>query len=282
MKNVGIFIDYDNLYVTIEKYYELKGRTNYQTEIIRLIKEHFKDDKILMVKAFADFQKINPVLTDLQINQVELRHVYSSNSDSKNRKNASDIAMTIDVIKSIYSKSLIDKFVLVSSDSDMLPLINEIQYFGKEVFVIYSEHNSSSMYNSILPKESYHTIELLMGVDKYSPITWDDIKSNLNEIINIIHEDMVTIKRKHRNMGTSSKKDVVKSLYEHGCFVENDLSLAYELMEKNGVFKYEKVKGNIHETVFLNPEFISEHKITLTSTLIEPSHYHIEEKVLTR
>lgn len=146
-QNIGIFIDYDNVYVTLEKYYETAAKNSLKTDVIDIIKDKFKGDNKLTFKAFADFQKINHCITKLQKSQIELRHIYSN---SKGRKNASDIAMAIDIIKSIYSKNMIEKYILVSSDSDMLPIINELQYFAKETFVIYSKYGSVDNYEDYI------------------------------------------------------------------------------------------------------------------------------------
>lgn len=96
-------------------------------DIVKRIKEKYSQDRILTFKAFCDFEKSGRQLSELQKNLVELCHVYSS-GEGEARKNASDIALAIDVVKNLFNKPDCEKYVLVSSDSDMLPLINEITY----------------------------------------------------------------------------------------------------------------------------------------------------------
>lgn len=53
MSNVVIFLDYDNIFIMLEKYYG--GKIDYLVEIIKKIKERFDKDKILIFKVFCDF-----------------------------------------------------------------------------------------------------------------------------------------------------------------------------------------------------------------------------------
>ena len=60
---------------------------------------------------------------------IEARHLFRS---TKSGKNSSDILLTIDAVELLYVHS-IDAFVIVSSDSDFVPLVSKLRGAGKTV-----------------------------------------------------------------------------------------------------------------------------------------------------
>jgi len=280
-KRTAIFIDYDNIFITLDKYYQKSNMpTLLAIDIIGKIKEYFSNDKILTFKAFADFEKINAILTVLQKKQVELRHVYSSST----RKNASDIALAISLMKSLYSNERIEKYVIVSSDSDMLPLINETQYFDKEVFVMYSEFCSKDGYSEYLSEDKYKTIEELLGITTYKPIIDDrflddsNITPHLQNYLNIINDEIITIFNKYAGQGggTVSKLDVKKVLYENKRFnmVSNDASLIIDYLLKNQyITETDSPINPKYKVILINQEKIKATGITLTNQIVSLKDY---------
>lgn len=273
MKNTSIYIDYDNVYIMLEKYYQTKLQ-DLSTDIIIKIKEKFASDRILTFKAFCDFQKVAPVLTNLQKSQVELRHVYST-GEGESRKNASDIALTIDVIKNLFNKTDCDKYVLVSSDSDMLPIINELTYNGKEVMIIYSKYGTKGEYEEYLKQwgvQSY-TIESLLGVDVYSPIKEEEIKERMPEILEIVNngirETYEHFKAKKGKPGTCSKKDIVGYLEKADKFKSNDISLILDkLLAWNILSEIVSPYSSNHNIYLINKEWVEKETISLTQSII--------------
>lgn len=280
MEKTGIFIDYDNVYITLEQYYETVSNDNLKTIIIEKIREHFKGNKILSIKAFADFQKINMALTVLQKNQVELRHVYSSND----RKNASDIALAISVIKSIYSQEHIDKYVIVSSDSDMLPIINEITYFDKGIFVIYSEFGSKEGYDEYLSKEKCETIEKILNLTPYKPIEDFEITGNIIDYLENINEGIRETfnKYSHSGGGTTSKKDVFNHLYNDRKLnlVKNNISIIIENLLKRKAIKEIPSKIDTKFTqILIEESYLTNNRITLRSSIVKAEKFEKGKKV---
>lgn len=268
MGRMVIYIDYDNVYLTLDKYYQLSKQPELKIEIISKIKDLFKDDKILSLKAFADFEKINTLLSILQKQQVELRHVYSSNT----RKNASDIALTISLVKSVYCNDNIDTYVIVSSDSDMLPLINELKYFDKDIFVIYSEYGSKEGYSEYLEQNKNTTIESILGLTPYCPIVDKDFKKEskiqkgINDYLNVINKGIINTFQMyiHRGGGTSSKKNIKEYLFQDQTLklVENDASLIVEyLLHKNILIETATLADANYNKVLINMNYVTKNKI---------------------
>ena len=233
MDNTAIYIDYDNVYIMLERYYQRQDSSSLAVDIVKEIRNLYKDDKILTFKAFCDFQKSGKQLSELQKQLVELRHVYSS-GEGDGRKNASDIALAIDVVKNLFNKPDCNKYVLVSSDSDMLPLINEITYNGKKVEVIYSTRGIKDGYEENIKEWGItsYTIEGLLKIEPYTEINDEEIETNLSDILDIINEGINLEYTKYakevdgkRSFGTSSRKSIRESLKSSNKYNSNDISI---------------------------------------------------------
>jgi uncharacterized protein (TIGR00288 family) len=85
--------------------------------------------QIVLKRAYADWSNANNSKDQILELGIEPVHFFRS------RKNTSDIRLTIDAIEILFNKPLIDTFVIVSSDSDYLPLINKLRSSGKKVYI---------------------------------------------------------------------------------------------------------------------------------------------------
>lgn len=270
MSKTAIFIDYDNVSITLDKYYQNSNRTNLKLDIIHKIKEYFKNDKILTIKAFADFEKITPLLTPLQKEQVELRHVYSSSK----RKNASDIALVISVMKSIYSNQNIDKYVIVSSDSDMLPIINEMKFFDKDIFVIYSEYCAKNEYDTYLDANSFITIEKLLELPVYAPIQRDKILSILPFGLKIINKYICDIYSKYNGIGTALKKDIINQASDiYSSYCSSDINLIVDFLFKHNLLIESDTQNPMYKKVLINEKLLPEYNIKIEDRIISEEDY---------
>lgn len=117
-KNIAVYIDGDNV-----SYKHLSC-------ILKEIKSY---GRIIISRVYADWSKENTKgwnQTALQngINLVQCVRV--------SNKNSSDIKLCIDIMKDLYTKSHIDIFYIVTSDSDYRHIMQEIKDFGRIVHCI--------------------------------------------------------------------------------------------------------------------------------------------------
>lgn len=140
--NVAIFCDYDNIYYGLTDYG--LDITDYKYDVFQLMNEIYGNNKIRTMKAFADFDQIHipQILKHLQSNRVEICNVFGT------RKNASDIMLSIDAIEMYYNHPKIDTFVFITSDSDMISVMNKLLFYGKQIHLYYIEPNA----NEFLPQ----------------------------------------------------------------------------------------------------------------------------------
>lgn len=174
MSKTGIFVDYDNVYDTIEKKYNKEGKIDVHIKFFENLWEKFKNDEVIRFIAFADFCKINhnELLTELQKRSIKLEHCYSNGAKEEYRKNASDLALCISVMKSLYEMQ-IDKYVLVSSDCDTIPILTELKFKNKETIHIFSPTSSNKDIREYDKDKKWavisdlFTIEDILGVEVY-------------------------------------------------------------------------------------------------------------------
>lgn len=139
--NVCILIDYDNLFHTMKRY--AVDVTDESYDICKFFNDMYGMNKIRSFKAYADFDQVNVSLRKLQEQRVQIRNVYGNNRNDKYRKNASDIELSIDAIESTYKDPDIDTYTIVTSDSDMIPIMSRLKYKGKQVHLFYTSQNTS-------------------------------------------------------------------------------------------------------------------------------------------
>ena len=86
--------------------------------------------RIIVKRAYADWSGSNSNRDQLLKLGIDPVHLARSTSGGKN---SSDIKLVVDAIDLLHS-SPVDIFVIVSSDSDFIPLINRLRVAGKTVF----------------------------------------------------------------------------------------------------------------------------------------------------
>ena len=113
--NVAVLIDYENVSVNT---------------FASLFDQISDVGRVIVKRAYADWsrasQKSREQLQELGIEAIQNFHAKGS------AKNSSDIRMAIDAVELLYISS-VDTFVIVSADSDFVPLVNKLRAGGKGV-----------------------------------------------------------------------------------------------------------------------------------------------------
>ena len=114
--NVAVLIDYENVGL----------------DAIQDLLDQLSDvGRVIIRRAYGDWSVQRGKQDQLLELGIEPIHQYHSN---KSGKNSSDIRLAIEAIDLLYS-SPIDTFVIVSSDSDFVPLVGKLRSSGKSVIV---------------------------------------------------------------------------------------------------------------------------------------------------
>ena len=152
--------------------------------------------RIILKRAYADWSiesKKRDQLLELGIEPIPLLRTTSGG------KNASDIKMAIDAVDLLYT-SPVDTFVIVSSDSDFVPLVSKLRAAGKTVLGAGEQNKAPSM--------------LVKSCDRYYFLDQDRITSNGKKSI-------TTTKEKDAN--NLIQRAVMASMDEYGRVVGSKL-----------------------------------------------------------
>lgn len=297
MDNILILVDYDNVFVTLKNNYRDFRNPNIMYDVITKIKEKYKDDNILSFRLFADFQKVQ--IPDrgydiLKKNQIEIEHVF-------NGKNASDVILMINCMKYMMNYPHINKIVLVSSDSDLIPIFHEIQLLNKKLEVLYSEINISDDHIKHIEDANitHNSIESLMDISKYKECsTLDEFYNSkiadityFTELLNKINAIIIKAYNKYLktdsngniiNVGITKLAELIDEMKELGICPEREFkkpsTTSYEniidmLMEKNILVRHDyKINGKNFNTLILSEEYLTAHSINI-SNLVRASDY---------
>ena len=112
--NVAVLIDYENTGLDSVQY---------------LLDQLSDVGRVIIRRAYADWSVERGKRDQLLELGIEAKHLFRS---TRSGKNSSDILLTIDAIELLYVHDL-DTFVIVSSDSDFVPLVSKLRGAGKTV-----------------------------------------------------------------------------------------------------------------------------------------------------
>jgi len=169
--NYAIYLDFDNIYGGLLDFLNIKAKDEKPTELQFLVfKEALKclinslsivfPERAKYIKAFAEYENlphgnrfkpnISAFLYNLGVKPVNPFVAYSTGSGKG--KNASDIALSLEVVSDILVKrNPIDLVIIASGDIDLYPLVSWIrEYTDKEVFIASFEKRLNSIYKQVI------------------------------------------------------------------------------------------------------------------------------------
>lgn len=292
MDNTLILVDYDNVFVTLKNNYRDFRNPNIMYDVVSKIKDKYSGDNILSCRLFADFQKVQ--ISDegydiLKKSHVEIEHVF-------NGKNASDVILMINCMKYMMQYPHINKIVLVSSDSDLVPIFHEVKLLNKKLEVMFFEVNTSNEHIEHMKEADiiHHSIEKLMEVATYkeypdletfynSKILNKDYFSQLLENINRVMLEAYNKFLNKDGMGNVTNAGIVKiselieQIREQGICAENELrkntntsyvNLFNMLQEKNILIRHDySINGKNYNTLILSETYLSQNSIIIDNLL---------------
>lgn len=142
-KDVALFLDFENVYISVRQVY----KQNPNFEVIVEKAEEF--GRVIISRAYADWYHYQRITNSLYANGIEPVYVptyyYGQDPQHTNAiKNSVDIHLVIDAMRMLYSHDNIETFVFVTGDRDFIPLMNAIRQYGKECIVIGVAESASS------------------------------------------------------------------------------------------------------------------------------------------
>jgi uncharacterized LabA/DUF88 family protein len=150
--NIGVFIDYEYLHITLERLYGIVLKPEL---LIAGIREKVSDHgKIILERAYAPWSNFVDGLAKLSKSRVETINITSKQVDKTDLttgrrcnilQNNADIYIAWDIAQLIFSNQNIMTFVLVTGDSDFIEIVKRIQQNGRHVAVVGFKDNTSDL-----------------------------------------------------------------------------------------------------------------------------------------
>jgi hypothetical protein len=134
-----LYIDLDNFPI----------KDSYQNTLNDLIVNY--DIRLLSKKIFGEME----VLRNLQLD-VQQSHILIPCPKLTKYKNGTDIKLTIEIMKDLFTNNSIETFIIASADTDYIPVIKEIKEKGKEVILL---KDKNAHLNSVLKEAADQVIE---------------------------------------------------------------------------------------------------------------------------
>ena len=141
--DVAVFFDYENIVFSVRNNFNVNA--NFE-DLMDKCKEF---GRVVVAHAFADWNRQSSAMIPALIsNGFDPVYVPSflmgSDGQQSVRKNAVDMYMAIDAMDVLHNRRNVDTFILLTGDSDFLPLVNAIRRSGNRVIAIGVDGSSSS------------------------------------------------------------------------------------------------------------------------------------------
>src|SRR3989440_6603201 len=134
-RSLAIFIDFENLALGFQNRRD-------RFDIIRVLERLVEKGKIVVKKAYADWNRFAPYTQSLHEAAIELIEIPKR---SQTGKNSADIRLVVDALDMAYSKEHINTFAIVSGDSDFSPLVSKLKELGKHVIGLGMQESTSEL-----------------------------------------------------------------------------------------------------------------------------------------
>ena len=162
-RQVAAFLDLDNIYWGLSNFYEDNSEEMIM-HIIDKIWDTYKDDKVRIFSAYADFEKVPRIQTEIQKKRVTTKHVFGGSHRNDMTRNAVDIELSLDALETLIKFPDIDCYAITSADKDMIPLMNRMKYYGKSVHLFFLDAFIAADSSLLDYADEAISLELLLGL----------------------------------------------------------------------------------------------------------------------
>lgn len=134
--DVAVFVDFENIYISVRNKYDVNP--NFES----IMDKCLEYGRVTIARAYADWYRYPRITNALYANSIEPIYVptYYYDRDQgrtgKAIKNSVDIHMCIDAMRTLYTHTSINTYVLITGDRDFIPLVNAIRQRGKQAIVV--------------------------------------------------------------------------------------------------------------------------------------------------
>lgn len=228
MRNVIIYIDYENIHQTLLH----EDRNLFRIGFFEKLKKWGEQNelRILDIVCYCNFD-----LKDLyeshhqsKLQEYGINTIHTSNKG----KNFADLKITTDLLEVMYNNNKVDGFILISNDKDMTPLISQVKKYKDFMYLITAGSNYD---NTLLnfPDKHIHINEIesvevdslkvdeinkevIESLEKYLPTKIKDYSADTKKIVHIGLEYYIQNSFSHFNIMKYEFANIVKRLVGSG------------------------------------------------------------------
>lgn len=132
MKNVAIYIDYENIHKTLLSEY----KNLLSIGFFEKLKKWCNDNSLRIVNTFSycnyDIRDLYESHHQTKLQEYSVETIHTSNKG----KNFADLKITADLLEYLHTNKQVDGFIIVSNDKDMTPIIGQIKKYKDFVYLI--------------------------------------------------------------------------------------------------------------------------------------------------
>ena len=224
--NIAVYIDADNI----------------NSEHLKIIyKEIRNKGRIIIKRVYGDWTSENMGNWKKVCRNYGLEPITAFNTPNKN---SSDMKLTVDIMRHLFTlKQTINTFIIISSDSDYIPVISEIRKEGKKAIVVgYKGSTSKCLINSC---DEFLTIENILPKKKKFIVCNSSLKDDLNQLKEQIYNILLR-QENHINLGRLKELIILDDpTFDQRNFNVNSMTELIELFP-NDFSYYHKVRGAIY------------------------------------
>jgi len=204
---LGVFIDFENLAVGIEKSRRRSksGGTKEMFDMGRVLERLVEKGKVVAKRAYADWGRFQEYVTPLHELGIELIEIPERGVTGKN---SADIRLCVDAMELSYTREHIDTFVVVSGDSDFTPLVSKLKEHGRTVIGLGMKDSTSELLAANCDEFIYYED---LGAGPKAPVIGDKVPKNKRPAYKLLLETLEALQRENVDaMHSSLVKDTMK------------------------------------------------------------------------
>lgn len=197
--SLAIFVDFENLALGFQNRRD-------RFDIQRVLKRLVEKGKVVVKKAYADWNRYasyTATLHEAAIELIEIPH------RSQSGKNSADIRLCVDAMDLAYSKDHIDTFVVVSGDSDFSPLVSKLKELGKHLIGMGMQGSTSELLRDNCDEFIYY--EDLDAPEAELPNLDPQLPETKRKAFTLLMDSLQALRRENKeHLWSSMIKDTMK------------------------------------------------------------------------
>jgi uncharacterized protein (TIGR00288 family) len=204
--SLGVFIDFENLVLgLLNDEHGRRRKTAATIDMRKILDRLLEKGKIVTKIAYCDWQNYQSYINPLHELGIELIEIPQRRISGKN---SADIRLVVDAMEYCSSRGNIDTFVIISGDSDFLPLVSKLKEYGKTVIGVGLRAATSDLLAANCDEFIFYDD---LGASKEVPKLGGDIPRKQRSLYTLLLETVDALLRDNiTNIQSSLVKDTIR------------------------------------------------------------------------